>query len=177
MLIRLRGCAGWSASLLFAYAKNGFSQDAAQTKSTFRVVSRFVAWIHMSRLMTKPTMWLCAQRRLRSAWASAKSDQGLRCPHEECLLGSLVTHWAHSEDSDQTGRMPRLIWVFAGRTVILLVLSCGGSYHIPLYQRTLELRVLGLWVIMLIIEPGHEKNCLRCLRPVETQTGLLSYID
>ena len=31
-------------------------------------------------------------------------------------LGSLATHWAHSEDSDQTGRMPRLIWVFAGCT-------------------------------------------------------------
>ena len=43
-------------------------------------------------------------------------------------LGSLATYWAHSEDSDQTGRMPRLIWVFAGRTVILLVLSWGGSY-------------------------------------------------
>ena len=31
-------------------------------------------------------------------------------------LGSLATHWAHSEDSDQTGRMPRLIWIFAGCT-------------------------------------------------------------
>ena len=30
--------------------------------------------------------------------------------------------------TDQTGRMPRLIWVFAGRTVILLVLSCRGSF-------------------------------------------------
>ena len=30
-------------------------------------------------------------------------------------LGSLPTHWAHIEDYDQTGRMPRLIWVFAGR--------------------------------------------------------------
>ena len=39
-------------------------------------------------------------------------------------LGSLATHWVHSEDSDQTGRMPRLTWVFAGRTRILLVLSC-----------------------------------------------------
>ena len=29
---------------------------------------------------------------------------------------SLATHWAQSEDSDQTGPMPRLIWVFAGRT-------------------------------------------------------------
>ena len=34
---------------------------------------------------------------------------------------------AASEDFDQTGRMPRLIWVFAGRTAILLVLSCRGS--------------------------------------------------
>ena len=31
-------------------------------------------------------------------------------------LGTLATHWARSEDSDQTGRIPRLIWVFAGRT-------------------------------------------------------------
>ena len=42
-------------------------------------------------------------------------------------LGSLATHWAHSEDSDQTGQMPRLIWVFTGCTLILLVLSCHGS--------------------------------------------------
>ena len=43
-------------------------------------------------------------------------------------LGSLATDWAHSEDSDLTGRIPRLTWVFAGRTVILMVLSRGGSY-------------------------------------------------
>ena len=35
---------------------------------------------------------------------------------------------ADSEDSDQTGRMHRLIWVFAGRTLTLLVLSWGGSF-------------------------------------------------
>ena len=49
---------------------------------------------------------------------------------------SLCTQWiakdpsflhADNEDSDQTGRMPRLIWVFAGRTATLLVLSCRGS--------------------------------------------------
>ena len=28
--------------------------------------------------MTKPTKQLCAQRRLKSAWASAESDQTLR---------------------------------------------------------------------------------------------------
>ena len=42
-------------------------------------------WVNMSRDMTKQTKWLCAQRRLRSAWVSAQSDQSLRCPHEESL--------------------------------------------------------------------------------------------
>ena len=41
--------------------------------------------ICMSRDMTKPTKWMCAQRRLRSAWASAQSDKSLHCPHEETL--------------------------------------------------------------------------------------------
>ena len=31
-------------------------------------------------------------------------------------IGPLTTYSAYSQDSDQTGRMPRLIWVFAGRT-------------------------------------------------------------
>ena len=79
---------------------------------------------NLSRDMTKPTK--CAQRWLRSAWASAQSDQSSLSAWKK--LGSLATHWAHSEDSDQTGRMPRLIWVFAGRIHILLVLSCCGSF-------------------------------------------------
>ena len=45
-------------------------------------------------------------------------------------LWSLATHWAHCHDSDQTGRMPRLIWVFTGRTVILLVLSWDSSFFV-----------------------------------------------
>ena len=40
---------------------------------------------NVSRIMTKPTKWVCAQRRLRSAWASAQSDHSLRCPHKETL--------------------------------------------------------------------------------------------
>ena len=35
--------------------------------------------------MSKPTKWVCAQRRLRSAWASAQTDQSLHYPHEESL--------------------------------------------------------------------------------------------
>ena len=53
---------------------------------------------------------LCTQRRLGSAWTSAQSEQSLRCLHEE------ATHKVDSEDSNQTGWMPRLIWVFAGHT-------------------------------------------------------------
>ena len=83
---------------------------------------------NMNHNMTKPTKWLCAQRRLRSAWASAQSDQSSLSAWRK--LGSLATHWAHSEDSDLTGWMPRLIWVFAGWTRILLVLSWCGSYHV-----------------------------------------------
>ena len=59
-------------------------------------------------------------------WASVWSLSSLSAWRK---LGSLATHWAYSEDSDQTGQIPRLIWAFAGRTVILLVLSWGGSFH------------------------------------------------
>ena len=57
---------------------------------------------------------MCAQRGLGSAWASTQSDQSLLSAWRK--LRSLATHWAYSEHSDQTGRMPRLIWVFAGCT-------------------------------------------------------------
>ena len=81
---------------------------------------------HISHNMTKPTKWLCPQQRLRSAQASTQSDQSSLSTWRK--LGSLATHWAHIEDSDQTGQMSRLIWVFAGRTLILLVLSCHSSH-------------------------------------------------
>ena len=80
---------------------------------------------------------------------------GIRPVWSECSLsawrniGSLATHWTHTEDSDQTGQMPRLIWVFAGCTLTLLVLSCRGSY--ALYISNLSLlkgqlqRYFSLW--------------------------------
>ena len=86
--------------------------------------------LNMSDNMTKPTKWLCAQRRVRSAWASESSLSAWR------KLGSLATHTVHSQDSDQTG----LIWVFAGHTVTLLALSCRGSYQF--LQNTAKIMVL-----------------------------------
>ena len=82
----------------------------------------------LSRNTTKPTKWLCAQRRLRSAWASAQSDQRLRCPHQESF-GPFASHWAHSEDSDQPGR-----------TAILLVLSCRGSFVLMFQKNSTTLK-------------------------------------
>ena len=58
---------------------------------------------------------------IRAVWSESSLSAWRR-------LESLATNWVHSEDSDQTGRMPTLIWVFAGRTLILLVLSWGGSF-------------------------------------------------
>ena len=57
---------------------------------------------------------MCTQRRFRSAWESAQTDQSSLCVHW-VVQDSSFLH-ADSKDSDQTGRMPRLIWVFAGRT-------------------------------------------------------------
>ena len=63
--------------------------------------------------------------RLKSAGASAQSDQSLHCALSASAKDPSFPH-ADSEDSYQTGGCPG--WsVFAGRTVILLVLSWGGS--------------------------------------------------
>ena len=55
-----------------------------------------------------------AHQRLSSAWTSAQSDQSSLCAHWLAKDPSFLH--ADSEDSDHTGRMPRLIWVFTGRT-------------------------------------------------------------
>ena len=95
-------------SYLVANPKDRFSHDEAQLKDwdTINVMSRCC--------MAKPTKDLCAKRRLRSAWAYTQSDQSSMSTWRN--IKSIATHWVHSEDSDQTGQMPRLIWVFAGHT-------------------------------------------------------------
>ena len=78
----------------------------------------------MSHDMTKPTKWVCAQRRLRSAWASAQSNQSLLCAQ----WIAKDPRFLHADSEDwQRAAPPSLIWVFAGCTLILLVLSCHGS--------------------------------------------------
>ena len=83
---------------------------------------------------------LSAQGRLRSAWASAQSEQSsLRSQWVAKDLSFIPADSEVSdqtnEDPDQTGRMPRLIRVFAGCTSFLLVLSCTGSNDLCGQQR------------------------------------------
>ena len=123
-----------------------------------KLLSQTVHHCYVSRLMTKPTKWHVRPAKtqisldIRPVWSeSSLSAWGklgslasipnskfihfsgytiiynyMRCNTISNIL--VATHWTHSEDSDQTERMPRLIWVLVGRTVILFVLSWGGSY-------------------------------------------------
>ena len=67
----------------------------------------------LSHDTTKPTKWVCAERRLRSAWAYTQSDQSLCCAlmiiwQWVTYLESSFLH-ADSKDPDQTELMPRLL--------------------------------------------------------------------
>ena len=59
--------------------------------------------------MTKPTKWLCTQWRLRSVW-----PESLLCT--QWVAKDPTFLHAVSEDTDQNGQMPRLIWAFTGCT-------------------------------------------------------------
>ena len=71
--------------------------------------------IEMSHLMTKPTKWSVRPAKtqislsIRPVWSESSI-----CAHWVAKYPSFLD--ADSEDSDQTGRMPMLIWVFARRT-------------------------------------------------------------
>ena len=89
---------------------------------------------------------------------------------------------ADNEDSDQTGR----IWVFAGRTATLLVLSCRGKiwwkhehydYDPSLEPSTFD-QLRGAGCVSLVNkictrnEPRHEKTCFCYMRTTKAQISL-----
>ena len=69
---------------------------------------------HLSRLVTKPTKWHVRPAKtqisldIRSVWS-----ESLLCA--QWVAKDPMFLLADSEYSDQTRRMPRLIWIFAGR--------------------------------------------------------------
>ena len=105
---------------------NSKTENQSIVRQRIRAMER-----NWSRFITKPTKWHVRPAKtqislgIRPVWSESSLSAWQR-------LWSLATHWAHSEDSNQTGRMPRLICVFSGRTVILLVLPRDGSYVVLL---------------------------------------------
>ena len=89
---------------------------------------------------------MCAQWRLRSARAFAQSDQSSLCTQR--VAKDLSFLHADSKDFDQTGWMPRLIWVLLGTQIILLVLSWGGSIIFAIYWTRGNLRQRALCLIL-----------------------------
>ena len=87
--------------------------------------------------MTKPTMWLCAQRGLRSAWASAQSDQSLRCPHEESL-----GPWLHIERTAKT--LIRLVGSESSLGAQSLCWFCHVAAHIDLIKQNFVIQLAPL---------------------------------
>ena len=86
-------------------------------------------------------------------------------------LGPLATHWAHSEDSDQTGQRPRLIWVFAGAHsfcwfchVEPQILSFGTDKHEQTVRTQIRLllnsliRIFSLPFFIFMVKP-HGRPC------------------
>ena len=96
--------------------------------------------------MTKPTKWPVRPAKtqislgIRPVWSKSSMSTWKK-------LGSLATHWAHSENSDQTGRMPRLIWVFAELTChfvdfVMRRLKCVCVFNVFPYH-VMYLYILG----------------------------------
>ena len=62
-------------------------------------------------------------------------------------LGPLATHWVHSKDSDQAGRMPRLIWSlrwahgqFVGFVMRQLKCACYCQFFVRLFTQWQQLQ-------------------------------------
>ena len=101
--------------------------------SNFRVITTIFWGVRIFRKFTVLNIRRTVNKTSKNMWAATWQNQQNECaPSEDSDQPQWIAKdprflHAASEDSDQTGRMPRLIWVFAGRTATLLVLSCCGS--------------------------------------------------
>ena len=120
--------------------KVNFSCGWQKFKEIFQISFYLFDDLKISHLMTKPTKWLYTQRRLRS---SAESDQS-----------SLWARWvakdpsfrhAHREDSDQTGQMPRLIWVYTG--YMSFCWFCHAAVQMFTLLCLVDSSILSIWQV------------------------------
>ena len=101
----------------------------------------------------------CAQQRLWSAWASAHSDQSLRCPHEEtlgpqlpieCTAKTLIRVFAEHTDYFVSFVMRRLIFSAYSFTVVLF-----ASLKIAVKFWILEEKINWLFMIIQFVLFPH----------------------
>ena len=152
VLIRLRGCAGWSVPLLFENGISRFSHDMALMVVTAGKHQ------HQSHSMTKPTKWPMHQAKTRIS-----SDGSLRYLHEETLSSPLPIErtgktlirlrrcpgWAES----LLGAMGSFCWFCRAGAHLMMSqnLNLGGSkeslrkkHKIPEYSDSLKIAVIIL---------------------------------
>ena len=102
-----------------------------------------------SVIMTNPMIWAPAKWHVRPA--KTQLSLGIhrvwsRSSLSACRkLGSLATHSVQSKDSYQAGQMPRLIWIFAGRTrhfvvFIMRCLICSSKEIIFIFSLIMKIR-------------------------------------
>ena len=102
---------------LCMYSSSTEFKDKNASKSVTVVWRQSIHYV--SCLMTKPTKWHVrpVKTQISLGICPVWSESSLSAWRK---LGSLATHCAHSEDSDHTGQMPRLIWLFAGHICLFV---------------------------------------------------------
>ena len=114
--------------LFISYANNKYA-DQYLCYFAAQIAVSLIGSIKMSRNMTKPTMWLCAPGKTRSAWASAQFSL---CAQWVAMDPSFLH--ADSEDSDQTGRMlseHSFCWFCHAVAQILTYCMRGSWVYLP----------------------------------------------
>ena len=118
-------------------AKPSFNHKSSHQAGETRLPNHW--YTHKQLLLYDPRhdktnkMTVLAQRRLRSAWASAQFDQSLRCPPEESLGPNL--HIKRTKKAlARLGGCQGWSESSLGAHAILLVLSWGGSYFNKMQQ-------------------------------------------
>ena len=110
--------------------------------------------------MSDPTKWhVCPAKTQNSLGICPVWSESLLSAWRK--LGSLASHWAHSKGSDQTGLMPRLIWVWAGSTCCTCHFVGFGSITFKTYTiKVWKIRTpkLGFAVIILNVNSVHLQN-------------------
>ena len=110
----------------------------------------------MSHLMTKPTKWHVRPAKIQISLGifPVYSESSLSAWRK---LGSLVTHWVDNEDSDQTGRMPKMIWVLAGHTSFCWI--CHEVAHMKNYWNVYMINLVFSSLCTTVnFQPGASKK-------------------